>query len=170
MAITVSGWHTNNWITFNSVAQTPATGGSLLLATHKITLWVVGITPNFDDSLANSRYGAGQYTAGANEVSGTGWAAGGVLLSAAAAGATSTAPTLTVSPAGSVMWDMGDVAVSSTTLTSARACMIYADAITAPNADPAIILVDFTAGFSTVNGTFGIQWAATGVSAIDVTP
>lgn len=170
MAITVSGWFTNNFITFNSVAQTPATGGSLLLATHKISLWVVGITPNFDDTLANARYGAGQFTAGANEVSGTGWAAGGVLLSAAAAGATSTAPTLTVSPAGSVMWDMGDVAVSSTTLTSARACMIYADAITAPNADPAIILVDFTAGFSTVNGTFGIQWAATGVSAIDVTP
>jgi len=170
MAITVSGIFTNNFITFNSVAQTPATGGSLLLATHKITLWVSTITPAYDDSLANARYGAGQFTAGANEVSGTGWAAGGVLLSAAAAGATSTAPTLTVSPAGTVMWDMTDVAVSSTTLTAARAAMIYADAITAPNADPAIILINFTSDFSTVNGTFGIQFAATGVATFDLTP
>lgn len=170
MAITVSGWHTNVFISHNTdVAQTGGTL-SLILTSHKISLWVVGITPNFDDTLANSRYGAGQYTAGANEVSGTGWAAGGVALSAAAAGATSTAPTTTVSPAGSVMWDMGDVAVSSTTLTSARACVIYADAITAPNADPALILVDFASGFSTVNGTFGIQWAALGVSAFDLTP
>lgn len=170
MAVTVSGWFTTNNITFNSVAQTPATGGSLILATHKISLWVSTITPNFDDTLANSRYGAGQFTAGANEVSGTGWAAGGIVLNVAAAGGTSTAPTLTVSPAGSVMWDMGDVAVSATTLTNARCCMIYADAITAPNADPAIILVNFAADFSTVNGVFGIQWAATGVAATDLTP
>jgi hypothetical protein len=170
VAVTVSGWFTNNFITFNSVGQTGALGGSLLLATHRITLWVSTITPDFDASLANARYNAGQYVAGANEVSGTGWAAGGVLLSAAAAGATSTAPTLTVSPAGAMMWDMGDVAVSSTTLTNARCCMIYADAITAPNADPAIILVDFGANFSTVAGTFGIQWSALGVSAIDLTP
>jgi hypothetical protein len=170
VAVTVSGWFTNNFITFNSVAQTGALGGSLLLATHKISLWVSTITPNFDDTLANSRYGAGQYVAGANEVSGTGWAAGGVLLSAAAAGATSTAPTLTVSPAGAMMWDMNDIAVSSTTLTNARCCMIYADAITAPSADPAIILVDFGSNFSTVAGTFGIQWSVLGVSAIDLTP
>lgn len=168
MAVTKSGFFTTNFITFNSVAQTPATGGSLILATHKISLWVVGITPNFDDTLANSRYGAGQFTAGANEVSGTGWSAGGVLLSAAAAGATSTAPTLTVSPAETVMWDMGDVSVASTTLTNARCAMIYADAITAPNADPAIILIDFAAGFSTSNGTLGIQWSATGVGTFDL--
>src|SRR5678809_350889 len=167
MAITVSGFFTNNQITFNSVAQTPATGGSLLLTTHKITLWVSTITPDYDASLTNARYNAGVFVAGANEVSGTGWAAGGVALSAAAAGATSTAPTLTVSPAGTMMWDMADVAVSSTTLTNARAAMIYADAITAPNADPAIILINFTADFSTVNGTFGIQFAATGVGTVD---
>jgi len=75
-----------------------------------------------------------------------------------------------VSPAGTVMWDMTDVAVSSTTLTNARAAMIYADAITAPNADPALILINFTSDFSTVNGTFGIQFAATGVATFDLTP
>jgi hypothetical protein len=101
-------------------------------------------------------------------VSGTGWASGGVALSAAAAGGTSTAPTNTESPTGSQMYDMGDVSVASTTLTSAVAARIYADALAGDNL---IVLVYFGGtAYSTVNGTFGIQWAATGVFAIDWTP
>lgn len=168
MAVGNSGIFTTNFITFNSVAQTPALGGSLLLTTHKIALYANTITPNYDDTLANSRYGAGAFASG--EVSGTGWAAGGIALSAAAAGSTSTAPTLTVSPAGTVMWDMNDISVSGTTLTNARCMVIYADGITAPNADPMIILVTFGADYSTSSGTFGVQFAATGVAALDLTP
>lgn len=168
MPVSVSGWFTNNFISMNSVAQTPATGMSLLLTTHKVVLYANTITPNFDDTLANSRYAAGAFATG--EVSGTGWAAGGVLVSAAAAGATSLAPTLTISPAGTVMWDANDISVASTTLTNARCLTWCADAITAPNADPQLILVNFAADFSTNNGTFGVQWSALGISAFDITP
>lgn len=168
MAVTVSGWFTNNMIShLSDVAQTGGTL-SLLVTTNKLALFTNTITPDFDAALASARYGGGQYAA--NEVSGTGWAAAGVLVSAAATGATSLAPTLTVSPAGSVMWDANDVSVASTTLTNARCLLWYADAVTAPNADPAHILINFGADYSTVAGTFGIQWAATGISALDITP
>lgn len=158
MAVTVSGLFVTNWIDFLDASQLAI---DLSLATHRIALLSNAATPNFSTGAAWSN---------TNEVFGTGWATGGVLLSAAAAGATSTAPTLTESPTGSIMYDMNDVAVSSTTLTNARAAQIYADALTTPTADPIIVLINFGADFSTSNGTFGIQWAATGVFAIDITP
>lgn len=106
-----------------------------------------------------------------NEVSGTGWAAGGILLSTIASGSTSATPTLTTSPAGSIMYDhTNDTSVASTTLTNARCCEIYMDSVTAPTADPYIVVVNFGADYSTSNGTFGIVWASTGVFALDMTP
>jgi len=106
-----------------------------------------------------------------NEVSGTGWASGGPLLSAAASGNTTVTPTITTSPTGSMMYDhTNDISQASTTLTNARCCEIYMDSVTAPTADPYIVVVNFGADYSTSNGTFGIQWAAAGVFAIDLTP
>ena len=158
MAITVSGYYVQNIIDELDVTNV---GFDWTLTTHKIALISNSATPNFDTDVTwNST----------NEISGTGWASGGIALSAAAAGATSTAPTLTISPAGTMMWDMGDVSVASTTLTNARACRFYADALTTPTADALILLVNFVSDFSTVAGTFGIQWAATGVGTIDLTP
>jgi hypothetical protein len=158
VAITASGWYVQNMIDEFDVTNT---GLDLTLTTHKIALISDAATPNFDTDVTwNST----------NEVAGTGWVTGGIALSAAAAGGTSTAPTLTVSPAGTMMWDMGDVAVSATTLTSAMAARIYADALTTPTADALIILIDFVTAFSTNNGTFGIQWAAAGVGTVDWTP
>lgn len=155
MAVTVSGLYVANWVDILDATQLAI---DLSLTTHKIALLSNSATPNFStDASWNST----------NEVSGTGWASGGIALSAAAAGATSTAPTLTESPTGSVMYDMNDIAVSSTTLTNARAARIYADALAGDNL---IVLINFGADFSTSNGTFGIQWAATGVFAIDITP
>ncbi len=130
----------------------------LTLATHKIALVSNTHTPNFSTDTGWSN---------TNEVTGTGWATGGIALSAAAAGGTSTAPTLTESPTGSIMWDMNDIAVSGTTLSAARAARIYADALTG---DPLIALVNFGADYSTNNGVLGVQWASTGVFAWDVTP
>lgn len=153
--MTVSGLYVANWVDILDNTQLAI---DLSLATHKIALLSNAATPNFSTDVTwNST----------NEVSGTGWATGGVVLSAAAAGATSTAPTLTESPTGTMMYDMNDIAVASTTLTNARACRIYADALAGDNL---IVLVNFGADFSTSNGTFGIQWAATGVFAIDITP
>jgi hypothetical protein len=155
VAVTVSGLYVPNWVDILDATQLAV---DLSLTTHKISLLSNAATPNFSTDVSY---------AATNEVSGTGWPAGGVALSAAAVGASSTAPTLTESPTGSVMYDMNDIAVAATTLTNARAARIYADALAADNL---IVLVNFTADFSTNNGTFGIQWAATGVFAIDITP
>jgi hypothetical protein len=155
MAVTVSGLYITTWEDILDATQLAI---DLSLTTHKIALLSNSATPNFSTDSAWSS---------TNEVSGTGWASGGVALSAAAAGATSTAPTLTESPTGSLMYDMNDIAVSGTTLTNARAARIYADALAGDNL---IVLINFGADFSTSNGTFGIQWASTGVLALDITP
>lgn len=155
MAITASGLYVANWIDILDATQLAI---DLSLTTHRLALYNNTHTPNFSTDTA--------YTA-TNEVSGTGWAAGGVALSAAAAGGTSTSPTVTESPTGTLMYDMGDVSVASTTLTNARGVMLYADALAGNNA---IVLVNFGADFSTVAGTFGIQWASGGVFNIDLTP
>lgn len=158
MAIGNSGLYVQNFI---DELDATNVGLDLSLATHRFSLINNTHTPNYDtDVIWNNT----------NEVFGTGWATGGVLLSAAAAGATSTAPTVTVSPAGTLMYDMNDVAVSGTTLTNARAVRLYADALTTPTADALILLISFGADFSTNNGTFGIQFAGTGVFALDLTP
>lgn len=155
MAVTVSGLYVANMIDVFDATQLAI---DLSLTTHKIALISNSATPNFSSDVSWSS---------TNEVSGTGWATGGVALSAAAAGATSTAPTNTESPTGSQMYDMGDISVASTTLTNARAARIYADALAADNL---IVLINFGSDYSTVNGTLGIVWASTGVFAIDWTP
>ncbi|BAL87304.1 hypothetical protein AMIS_20840 [Actinoplanes missouriensis 431] len=160
MAITASGWFTQNMVDEFDATNV---GLDLTLATHKIALLSDASTPAFDTNTSWANLSA-------NEVSGTGWAAGGVLLSAAAAGGTSTAPTLTISPAGTMMWDMNDVSVSGTTLSNAMAAVIYADALTSPTADALILLVDFITAASTSAGTFGIAWSASGVATVDWTP
>lgn len=155
MAWTASGLYVANWIDILDATQLAI---DLSLTTHKIALYNNTKTPNFSSDVG--------YTA-TNEVSGTGWAAGGVALSAAAAGGTSTSPTLTESPTGSIMYDMADVSVASTTLTNARGLVIYADALAGDNN---IVGVNFGADYSTVAGTFAITWSASGVFAIDITP
>lgn len=155
MSVTVSGLYVANFIDVVDATQLAI---DLSLTTHKLALLASAATPNFSTDVSWSN---------TNEVFGTGWATGGVALSAAAAGGSSTAPTVTESPTGSLMYDMNDIAVSSTTLTSARAARLYADALAGDNL---IVLVNFGADFSTNNGTFGIQWAATGVFALDLTP
>jgi hypothetical protein len=158
MAVTVSGIYVQNMIDELDVTNI---GFDWTLTTHKIALLGSAATPNFDTDVTWTN---------TNEVTGTNWATGGILFSAAAAGATSVAPTLTVSPAGTMMWDMNDVAVASTTITNAVAARMYADALTTPTADALICLIYFGGAFSTNNGTFGIQFSATGVAAIDLTP
>lgn len=158
MAVTVSGIYVQNMIDVLDASQLAV---DLSLTSHRLSLLSNAATPNYDTDVTWSS---------TNEVTGTGWATPGVLLSAAAAGGTSTAPTVTVSPTGTLMYDMNDVAVASTTISNARAVRLYADALTTPTADALIVLVNFGADFSTSNGTFGIQWAATGVFTIDLTP
>lgn len=155
MAFSSSGLYVANWIDILDATQLAI---DLSLTTHKLALYNNTLTPNFS---TDASYSA------TNEVSGTGWPAGGVALSAAASGGGSTSPTTTESPTGTLMYDMADVAVSGTTLTNAHGVILYADALAGNNL---IVAVTFGADFSTNNGIFGIQWAAGGVFTIDLTP
>lgn len=155
MAFSASGLYV---VTFIDVFDATQLAIDLSLTSHKIALYNNSLTPNYS---SDSAYSA------TNEVTGTNWASGGVALSVAAAGGTSTAPTVTESPSGSLMYDMGDVAVASTTLSAVRGMILYADALAGNNL---IVGITFGADYSTSNGTFGINWNALGVFAIDLLP
>lgn len=94
-----------------------------------------------------------------NEVTGTGWAAGGVAL---------TGTTLTGS-SGVVTFDATDVSETGTTLTNAMASVLYQGTGTAAT-DDLVMLHDFVTAVSTSSGTFGIAWNASGLATIDHTP
>ena len=149
MAVTVSGLYYPTW--------RDALNGTIVLnldlETHKVAMFTNTITPNFSTDTA---YGVAPYNA--NEVSGTGYTAGGALL---------TTTTLSESPTGTLMVDAADTAWTTSTITNARCALVYADALAGNNA---IVLVNFGADYSTVAGTFTIQWAAGGVFTIDLTP
>jgi hypothetical protein len=142
------------------------TGGlDLRLGTFKIGLHSNSLT----QGTAPINYSAATVVwANTNEVTGTGWATGGPTVTTATGGGSTVAEGTT----GALRYDMADVSVASTTLTAVRGCIIYADNITAPAdlVDAMVVAVTFGADFSTVNGTFGIQWSATGVFEIDLTP
>lgn len=128
----------------------------------KVALFNNSVTPDFDASSANTAYGAGTWAS--NEVTGTGWSAGGVAL---------TANDLTgASPAaGQVKWDAGDVNESGTTLSNIYGCLIYDDTIASPVADQGLVAVYFSAGpYNTVNGTLTITWDSNGIFYIDLVP
>lgn len=149
MAVTASGLFV---ATFVDVLDTTQLALDLDLETHKGALFSNSITPNFTTDTA---FGAAPYNA--NEVFGTNWATGGVALTGTTVAASS----------GTLVFDATDVSVANTTLTNARAYLLYADALAGNNA---ICLVDFAADYSTVNGTFAITWAAGGIFVIDLTP
>lgn len=149
MAISGSGLFV---ATLMDVLDTTQLALDLDLETHKGALFSNSITPNFTTDTA---YGSAPYNA--NEVTGTNWASGGVAL---------TGTGLTGS-GGVLTYDATDVSVASTTITSARGYLLYADALTGNNA---ILLVDFGADYSTVNGTFAIVWSASGLFSIDLVP
>jgi hypothetical protein len=146
MAVTASGLF---YPTFAAALQNTI-ALDLGLETHKGALISNAATPNFDthDHWADLS---------GSEVSGTGWAAGGIALTGTA---------VTVS-SGTLVYDADDVSESGTTLTNARAYVLYADALAN---DDLIVLVDFGADYSTSAGTFSITWNAGGIFTIDLTP
>lgn len=92
-----------------------------------------------------------------NEVSGTGYTAGGKSL---------TSITFATS-GGTITWDAADVEWTSSTITGARYAVIYDDTLTNK---PLIGAVDFGGDFSTTAGTFKITWNASGIFTLDLTP
>jgi len=150
MAVTASGLFVATWI---DILDTTQLAVDLDLETHKAAMFTNSITPNFSSDTA---YGVSPYDA--NEVSGTGYTAGGTEVTTTA---------VSESPTGTLMWDAADTAWASSTITNARCALIYADALAGNNA---IVLVNFGGDYSTTSGTFTIQWNASGILTIDLTP
>lgn len=133
-------------------ALTDTLGKSWEAEDNKITLISDSATPNFDtmdfwDDLS------------ANEVTGTNWSAGGVAL---------TGTEITLS-SGVLTFDATDVSVASTTITSAMASVLRTN-VGSNATDQLVMLHDFVNAVSTVNGTFAIQWNASGLLTLDYTP
>lgn len=88
-----------------------------------------------------------------NEVSGTGYSAGGATL---------TTPTKTYTGATNVVkFDADDTSWSSSTIT-ARLAVVYKSTGTG-STSPLILYMDFGADVSTTNGTFQITWDSAGL-------
>lgn len=119
----------------------------------KAMLVTDSLTPNFDThDFRNDVESA--------EVSGTGYTAGGVVL-------TSTEITLS---SGVLTYDTADPSWSSSTISNAMAAVIYFARGGASTADDLWLLSDFVTAASTTNGTFLVQVAAGGWATLDYTP
>ncbi len=104
----------------------------------------------------------------ANEVSGTGWAAGGELISGLANGGGSLAPTATQSPTKSLMFDATDISKANCTFSNAYGLKWFFDALT-PKA--ALCGIYFGGNpYSPSAGTFAVTWAALGIWVIKCVP
>ena len=91
-----------------------------------------------------------------NEVSGTGYDAGGKSL---------TSVTLTQS-GGTITFDAADVTWTSSTIT-ARGAVVYDDSLTD---DPLICYIDFGSDKSSTLGDFVLSFNASGIFTLDLTP
>lgn len=147
-----SGLFVAQWIDILDATQLAI---DLSLTSHKWALFDNTITPNYDATEANARYGTGVWATG--EISGTGYTAGGTVVAS---------PTLT-GATGVITYDHADTSWASSTITSARGALLYADALVNNNA---IMAVDFGSAYSTSNGTFAIVWHANGIFTIDLVP
>lgn len=121
----------------------------------KAALYTNSVVPDFDASTTNAAYGASVWAS--NEVSGTGYTAGGVLL---------TTTTLTGS-SGVMTFDSADPSWSSSTITNARGVLIYNNVLSPKSA---IVLVNLGADYSTSNGTLLVTVSASGWFNVDLVP
>jgi len=114
----------------------------------KVMLVTSSYTPNF---------GTHDFKADVtNEVTGTGYSAGGESLSSV---------TLTQS-GGTITFDADDVTWTSSTIT-ARGAVVYDDSLTN---DPLIAYIDFGADKSSSAGDFVLSFNASGIFTLDLTP
>lgn len=94
-----------------------------------------------------------------NEVTGTGYTAGGATLASKTVNYTAGTNT--------TAFDAADVSWTTSTIT-ARYAIIYVDTAGAASTDPLIGYVDFGADVSSTAGTFQITWDAAGIFTITV--
>jgi hypothetical protein len=138
-----------NWIDILDATQLAI---DLSLTTHKWALYTNTLTPNFSSDVSYSA---------TNEISGTNYTAGGRTIAAGGG-----SPTVTESPTGTIMYDQADMTWPTATFT-ARGGILYADAL---GADNLIVAQTYGADITATAGTFTVQFAATGVLTLDITP
>ena len=126
-------------------------GESLEAEDNKVLMVTDSYTPNFDTHDFRDDI--------TNEVTGTGYTAGGVAI-------TSTEVTLA---SGVLTFDGADVSWASSTIANAMAAVHYTN-VGSSATDQLILLSDFVSAASSSNGTFTIQWSASGLATVDYTP
>ena len=131
-----------------------------LASNHNLALFNSSLNINFN---TDTTYGVGEYAS--NEVTGTGWAAGGVGLEVAASGGTSTAPSLASSGDGLVAYRMSPVSVAGVTVSGIRYLVAYADALS----NELWALWDLGADFG-VHGTLRVFTPAAGLISWRLAP
>ena len=142
-------------VTFVDLADTTQLALDLDLETHKLALFTNTLTGA--DLVTDTAYGVGAWAS--NEVpTATGYTAGGVAI---------TTTTYTSTGAGVITWDAADTAWTSSTFSSVRGGLAYADALAGNNG---IIAINFGADYSVTAGTFTVQWNASGIFYNDVNP
>lgn len=94
-----------------------------------------------------------------NEVTGTGYTAGGM---------TATGTEITIA-GGNLTYDMTDVAWTTSTIADAMAAVARYN-VGASNANELLFLSDFVNAASSSGGTFTIQWSPSGVFVVDYVP
>ena len=151
MAWSGSGLFVSTWI---DILDPTALAVDVTATANKWALFLAAVTPDYNAAAASAAYGAGVWAS--NESSGAGYTAGGTAVASA---------TLT-GASGIMTYDQADTSWASSTIT-ARGALNYADGLAGNNA---ICAVDFGADYTTSNGTFLIQWNASGVWTIDLVP
>lgn len=152
MAITASGLY---GLTLEKMMIDTA-GQSLEAETHKVLMVTDASTPNFNThDFRDDITAAVDYT----EVTGTGYTLGGNTV---------TATEITLA-AGVLTFDAADVSWASSTISNAMAGVGYFNVGTAAT-DQLVFLSDFVTAASSSNGTFTIQWSASGIFTVDFTP
>lgn len=159
MAWTESGLYAGTL--FKSLAAPAVTSSPNWIAnTNKLFLTNNADTPDFTQAAASAIYAA------TDEVSGTGWAAGGIAASALAAGSTDIALALNASGSKILSWTAGNVSVASTTLASPGA---YGGYFYAAALSPAYKIIGIWfggTGYITTAGTFAVTWASGTIATI----
>lgn len=141
----------------DSLNNTASHNGALLADGIKVALF--GNTGTPDQTVANSLTGYGQATSqwvAANEVTATGWPAGGNLLAARTSQYSSNVHT----------FDGQDTAGGATdTVTNAYGVLVYNDTLTQ---NDGVCYNAFGGAASVTSGTFTVVWNASGIFTITV--
>lgn len=124
------------------------------LDTHKVALYTDAIvSPNL---VTDTAYGVAPWNA--NEITGTGYTAGGNAL---------TGTTYLSTGAGVTTFDATDTPWTTATFSAVRGCLIYADVLAGNNS---IAAITFGADYAVTSGTFTIQWNVSGIFTVDWVP